>query len=386
MRRLVLASAGAGKSRLIVEEAVEHSELGKSVLVLTYTENNQKELLNKICKKNGVKPENIVIKGWFTFLLEDMIRPYQNYIFQERVAGIYFNDKNPHKVKDKKTGKSINIRGTAEKIDGDYNQIHYLKKGSHKAHTINLSKLAVRILSASNKKTIRRLESIYDAVYVDEVQDLVGYDYDVIKAIYNSKCDKFVCVGDFRQTVYSTTIASKSPRTHQEKLDTFKKIGFHEEFMYISWRCVQPICDFSDKVHAAENYYAPTQSMVASVPEGYSSHLGVFAVKSKDVLTYIDLYDPVILRVDRTTEMDICANRKAYNFGVSKGLGFKRVLVISTEKHKKFIAGNIGVFDEDKTEKSKNTFYVVLTRAAYSVAFLFDDECVCDGISVWAAN
>ena len=62
MRRLILASAGAGKSRLLVGEAIEKANAGSSVLLLTYTENNQKELLKKICLENGCKPANITIK------------------------------------------------------------------------------------------------------------------------------------------------------------------------------------------------------------------------------------------------------------------------------------------------------------------------------------
>jgi len=386
MRRLVLASAGAGKSRLIVEEALKKSELEKSVLILTYTENNQKELLNELCRKNKTKPANITIKGWFTFLLEDMIRPYQNYIFQERIEGINFNDKSPHKIKDRKTGRSINIPGTAEKINKKFNPIHYFKKNSHKVHTINLAKLASRIIKASGKKPIHRLEEIYDAVYIDEVQDLVGYDFDIVKAIFKSTCEEFVCVGDFRQTVYSTSIASKSPKTNIEKLDTFKQIGFQDKHMNISWRCIQPICDFADKIHAAEQYYSPTCSKVAKVPKQFSDHLGIFTIKSSDISNYIELYNPVILRLDRTTQVDICADRKVFNFGESKGLGFERVLIISTEKHRDFISGNMDVFNEDKTEKAKNTLYVVITRAKYSVAFVYDGDAVCNGIKKWIVS
>ncbi len=42
--RLILASAGAGKSELISKEALERAANRERVLILTYTENNQKEL------------------------------------------------------------------------------------------------------------------------------------------------------------------------------------------------------------------------------------------------------------------------------------------------------------------------------------------------------
>lgn len=381
MRRIVLASAGAGKSRLVVEEAIEKSNAGKSVLILTYTENNQKELLEKICRINKYKPTNIVIKGWFTFLLEDMIRPYQKCIFINRIEGINFNSKNPHK-----TDKGRNIPRTAEQISGKYNPIHYLKKDSNKVHTINIAKLASRILKISKNKPISRLVEIYDAIYIDEVQDLVGYDFDIIKAISKSSCGEFVCVGDFRQTVYATSIASKSPKTNTEKFHAFKKIGLQDEHLNVSWRCIQSICDFADLVHAKDKHYKATSSKVNEIPEKYSDHTGVFAVHSNDLPAYLEKYNPVILRLNRSTQVEICKNRSAFNFGEVKGLGFDRILVISTEKHGNFLSGDFTVFNKDKTEKARNTFYVAITRAKYSVAFVYDGEEVCNLIERWTKD
>jgi len=96
--KLILASAGAGKSQLIVNTALKlANDNDKKILILTYTENNQKEILNKICDKNRYLPSNIYIKGWFSFLLEDFIRPYQSCIFEKRISGVFFNKSDPHK-------------------------------------------------------------------------------------------------------------------------------------------------------------------------------------------------------------------------------------------------------------------------------------------------
>lgn len=378
MRRLVLASAGAGKSRLVVGEAIEKSKAGSSVLLLTYTENNQKELLNKICLENGYKNANITIKGWFTFLLEDMIRPYQRCIFPERIEGVNFNSKNPHK-----TNNGKNIPGTAERINGEYNPVHYLKRGSNKVHTINIAKLASRVIKETKRKPILRLLKIFDAIYIDEVQDLVGYDFEIIKAITKSTCGDLVCVGDFRQTVYATSIASKSPKNNAEKFKAFKDVGFQDEHLSISWRCVQPICDFPDLVHAEEEHYLPTSSKVNEIPDKFSDHVGVFAVHSNDLSAYISKFNPVILRLNRSTQIELCKDRSSFNFGEAKGLGFDRVLVISTEKQRNFISGDFTVFNNDKTEKARNTFYVAITRARYSIAFVYDGMETCNQVEKW---
>lgn len=376
--RLILASAGAGKSELICKEALEKAANREQVLILTYTENNQKELFKKICQLNTYKPTDIVIKGWFTFLLEDMIRPYQQCIFSNRIPNIHFNRAgDPHK----RDGR--NIPGTAEKIDGQYNPIHYLTRTSGKAHTSYLSKLAYRIYRGAQKKSIDRLNSIYDAIFIDEVQDLVGWDFDIIEAI--SKIDDlaFTCVGDFRQTVYSTHPTTKRPKTNTEKIERFKSIGFEPEYMNVSWRCIQPICNFSYLVHADENLYPETTSNVTQVPDEFADHIGIFTVSEQHIARYIQLFNPVILRLNKITRLDVCEGQSCYNFGVSKGLGFERVLIIPTGSHREFLRGATGVFDDARTDAPKNTLYVIATRARYSVAFLFDEDSALDIVRTW---
>ena len=66
-----------------------------------------------------------------------------------------------------------------------------------------------------------------------------------------------------------------------------------------------------------------------------------------------------------------------HTFGSSKGLGFDRVLIISPEKHLKYLGGALKVFDNDKTEESRklgSIQYVAITRARYSLAFVVEEE------------
>jgi hypothetical protein len=65
-------------------------------------------------------------------------------------------------------------------------------------------------------------------------------------------------------------------------------------------------------------------------------------------------------------------------------MGFPRVLVLTTDKYRGFLSGKTAVFDGDKTDKARNTFYVISTRARYSVAFVCDEEEVLDGVEVWS--
>ncbi|WP_024771763.1 UvrD-helicase domain-containing protein [Aquimarina macrocephali] len=376
--KLILASAGAGKSQLIINSSMKASAEEKKTLILTYTENNQKELFYKICAINNYCSSNIVIKGWFTFLLEDIIRPYQSCIFKNRIPGIFFNQSDPHK----RNGQTI--PGRSEKTrNGGYNSLYYLTRNENRAHTTFISKLASRVCKEAKRKPIGRISEIYDSVLIDEVQDLVGWDFDVIGNLANSDNLSLICVGDFRQTIYTTHTGTKQPKTNAQKLEKFKSFGFVPEHLNISWRCIQSICDFGDLVHNSENIYLKTVSQIDQIPEEYIAHNGVFMLSLTNALTYLNTFKPVILRATKNSQKNLCKGYRAINFGASKGLGFDRILIVTTEKQKQFLRGNHNIFDGGKTDKAKNAFYVAITRARFSVAFLYDGDNNFQGIPEW---
>lgn len=381
-KKLILASAGAGKTHRIVSESVNHIDSGKKVLVVTYTENNQTELLNKYKELGGKNKDKFHVKGLFTFLLEDIIRPYQNCIFQGRIETIHFNDTNPHKK-----GK-WHIKGRKEKKEGGaYNPLHYLTSCGKKAHTMYLSKLATRVIKESSGKPIARLEEIYDHIYFDEIQDLVGWDYCVLEAIAKSNNLSVICVGDFRQTIYQTSQATKQPLTTQQKIDTFQKMAFDCEQMSVSRRSVQDICDLADTIHNNDSY-EKTQSLVVTVPDKFGDHIGIYAIKETDVVKYIKQYAPTLLRHSKSSGKQFSQNIiNKINFGMSKGSGFDRVLILPTLKYIRYLTGNINTFDKDKTDGSKNKLYVAITRARYSVGFIIQDKII-DACSfpIWEEN
>lgn len=379
VRKLILACAGAGKTSYIVRRATEMAERGKVVLILTYTEKNQGELLRQICQstKTKCKPANIVIKGWFTFLLEEMVRPYQRCIFDKRVPGIFFNSSDPHLVNGRVK------KGRAEKVGDKFNDLYFLTAGEGNAHTTYISKLAVRVHEESQGKTARRLSSIYDAVFIDEVQDLTGWDYDVVKAVSAAGASVIECVGDFRQTIYRTSVNRKSPQTSEQKLKAFTEMGFLTEHQNESRRSIQAICSFADLVDAASGSYPATKSLVEEVPLSFRDHQGIVAVSRRYVREYMERYAPVALRHNKNEEQELLDGRAAYNFGEAKGLTFDRVLVVPTKKYCAFLEGNAKPFEKDKTEGSKNKLYVAITRARYSVAFLVESQSLRPGIAVW---
>ncbi len=337
--KFVLASAGAGKTTTLVSDALAAVGDNKSVLILTYTRNNQIEIIKKIREVNGCIPENIRVKGWFSFLLEDLIRPYQRCLFSERISNIVFDQSDPHK----RNGR--NIPGRSEQVNGRVNSRYYLS--NNKVHTTYISKLATRVCDAGKEgrgrnasyAVIDRLASVYDFIIIDEVQDLVGWDFSVLEYITSEENIDLCCVGDFRQTIYQTSHATKNPQSSEQKRQWFNDKGFECLNLNHSWRCVDQVCAFADTVHAHQGYNSTT-SNVADIPDEFEGHVGIFTVSSEAVEAYLQRYNPVILRQNRSTREDVCEGFSAQNFGEAKGLGFDRVLILPTENYSRFLQGD----------------------------------------------
>jgi len=374
---LWIAGAGSGKTHKIISDAVDIVKAGGRVLVVTYTTNNQAELRARFVELNdGKNSEDFVVKGLFSFYLEDMIRPYQSVVFPSRIAAHFFTENNPHHLPGVFVkGRPVYIKGRAEKLTGGaVNPLHYLTPCKTMAYSGYLAKLVALVGKRSKNAPATRLSSIYQKVYFDEVQDLVGWDYEVIKSLNKIMPDGIWCVGDFRQTIYSTTFGHKAPLTSQEKIDYFVgQLGFVEKTMPTNQRCIQEICDLSDTINPG--VYEKTISAVKDVPAEMSDHLGSFVVRQSQVDDYISAFHPSVLRWNaRTGAGYLPPNLVCYNFGSCKGLGFDRVLVIPAENHLKFLAGDGKAFDKDKTGESRNKLYVAITRARYSLAFLVEDK------------
>lgn len=370
---LWIAGAGSGKTHKIITDAIGVINGGGRVLVVTYTTNNQAELRARFVELYGGSSEHFIVKGLFRFYLEDMVRPYQSVVFSDRIKNIAFTESNPHLI----PGTTIHIKGTAEKTDsGTINPLHYLTPCKTKAYSGLLAKLATHIANVSKDAASKRLNEIYQKIFFDEVQDLVGWDYDVIKSLNKVMLNSICCVGDFRQTIYTTTFCHKAPQTHQQKVDyLIGKLKFEKKSMPKNRRCIQEICDLSDTIHAG--LYDKTISGVEKIPEEVVNHSGAFIVKQSQVTEYLTAFQPQVLRWSSTTGRKyLPSNLLCYTFGSCKGLGFDRVLIIPPDKHLKFLSGDVTVFEKDKTEESRNKFYVAVTRARYSLAFVVEDKLV----------
>jgi DNA helicase-2/ATP-dependent DNA helicase PcrA len=377
---LCLAGAGSGKTHKVVTESIAEIERGGKVLVVTYTTNNQIELRSRFLKEYGKASERFVVKGLYSFYLEDMIRPYQRVVFPDRIESFFFNADNPHLNQKNRRP----LPGRTERLaDGQVNPLYYLTSCKTKAHTGLLAKLATHIAKETKNSASLRLKEIYTKVYFDEVQDLVGWDYSALSYLNRAMPDSICCVGDFRQTIYDTTFGQKKPQSAVDKIKAFTSMKFELKPLAMNRRCIQLICEIADQVH--QNAYEKTESAVGKVPDEFSHHLGAFVVRQSEVSDYIETYSPMVLRSNvRSGKKYLPHEARCHNFGGSKGLGFDRVLIIPSESQLNFVYGIENPFGGKDSEVAQNKLYVAITRARYSLGFVVADKKT-DGLAypVW---
>lgn len=335
--RSIIACAGSGKTTYIVEEALKITST--NVLITTYTIESVDQVNRCIIEQNGFIPSNIQVLSWFSFLLRDGIRPYQNYISNApRVRSIFFQQ-----------------GGTAFHRKNDYFTSHgdiYSNKTSEFVFECNMK---------SGGLVVNRMEKIYSHIFIDELQDFAGYDLNFIELLFQSNINVTV-VGDPRQATFSTNNSRKNKKFKGGNVFDWLKIQEKKgntciEEKIHSHRCNQEICDFADSLF-------PGLPKTISKNSEITGHDGIFLIQSTEVCNYINVHNPMILRYNKNTDT---LAFQALNIGLSKGRTYDRVLVFPTKNMIQFLTTK-------NLEKAGDLckFYVAVTRARYSVTFVVD--------------
>lgn len=350
--KVMVAAAGSGKTTFLIEESLKITK--HPVLITTFTEANKDEIKKKIHEQSKYIPSNITVQTWFSFLLQHGVRPYQDYLFSEL---------------SKKPINSIHWVDSARDHKEENNKQHYINN-KNQIYSNKIAKFAVKCDEKSKGSIIDRLSRIYPSIFIDEAQDLAGYDLDFLKLLFNSSIHvTLVC--DPRQGTYSTNNSQKNKQYRKEKIiDFLKKLPNIEidSKLNKNYRSVSEICLFSDKLYPE---YQPTES--GNNEE--NQHRGVFLVRKEDVNEYLNLYKPIQLRDSRKKILK--NNFDVMNFGESKGLSFDRTLIYPTQPIENWLKDN----KEELPAISKAKFYVAITRARFSVGIVYDyknDETIQD--------
>ncbi len=343
-----VSCAGSGKTTYVVEQALSAGD--ERVLITTYTNENIDQIRAFIIDRAGCIPSNITVQSWFSFLLQEGVRPYQNKMGDDRrVHSIYFQLKSPK----------------------------YQKKGNYftKASDIYSNKVSEFVHECNGRTKgliINRLQRMYDRVYLDEIQDCAGYDLNVLEMLFLSSL-KVVGVGDPRQATFSTNNAQKNRQHRRSQIYAWLQNKAENGDIKLTemcdcHRCSQPICDFADKLFP--EFPATTSKNTAA-----TGHDGVFLVHKDDLASYTRQFNPVALRYSRSTKTH---GLRAINIGITKGRTFKRVLIFPTGPMLAYLKnGELSVAGD------KSKLYVAITRARQSSAFVISGKETSLNVPTW---
>src|ERR1700688_3005722 len=161
-----------------------------------------------------------------------MARPYQNALFDGRIGGIFW------------------VEGRSKTL-ADANQINrYYLHDNSLIYSDKLARFVYECNKASGGAVIKRLEQRFDQLYIDEIQDMAGWDIEVIELLLKSKIS-VTLVGDHRQATIRTNNAAKNSGYGGvkiiEKFREWKKAKLCDlKYEVETHRCNQQIADIAD--------------------------------------------------------------------------------------------------------------------------------------------
>lgn len=336
-KRVVFAVAGSGKTSSIINKIDDESRC----LIITYTDNNTRNLKNRIIKKFGRIPKGVRIYSYFTFLYSFCYRPLCGY--ELKTKGINFNYPLPKNVQRSKK----NIRE------------HYIDKND-RLFSNRIAKLLIEFGVVSD--VIDRIENFFDLVCVDEVQDFAANDFNFLCALANTKVEMLL-VGDFYQHTFDT---SRDGNTQKSLYDCFNKYckkleksGFivDLEALSHSYRCSPSICSFAqDRLGIQIQSHRKDEVEVQLVSD---------SVEIERIFS-----DDSIVKLFYQKSSTYCGNVE--NWGNTKGMdNFQDVCVIlNPTTLKAFNSGRLAQLPST----TKNKLYVACTRANGNLYFIAEED------------
>lgn len=321
-KRLILAVAGSGKTTYLISQL----NLEQRFLLVTYTINNYEHLRNCILKKFGYYPENIKVLKYFQFLYSFCFRPF--YGLSLKARGITFDI--PPRWTRYKPGQKVFYKTETGRL--------YANRVAHfcKEHCANDIKA--------------RLEKYYDHLFVDEVQDIAGHDFNLLLSIIPDRCNSLF-IGDFFQHTFDT---SRDGVVNSSLYDDYKKfvrkwelagVDIDTENLAKTHRCSKDVCDFVTRlgiVITSTEVAKGTVSYVKDEQEGDE----LICNPNIPKLFYQD------------SKKYSCASM---NWGESKGLDhFEDVcVVLNKNTFALFLKGKLN----ELSTPTRNKLYVACTRA-----------------------
>jgi len=322
-KRVILAVAGSGKTTHIVNTLNTMSP-GTRSLLITYTKNNLSNLRTKILRRFGYFPENISLYEYFTFLYSFCFKPFL--LRNTSAKGINWEVPPSWTLRKKRTCK--------EYYFDNHNRIAKLLQVEDVLELVN-----------------QRVEKYYDNLFIDEIQDFGGHDFNLLRSITQSKVN-VLFVGDFYQHTFDTSRDGNVNMNLYDDLVTYKryldKMGLvvDSDTLKKSHRCSPTVCRF--------------------ISEG----LGIEMDSHRDDETSLHVFDTKadagrVLRCNETIKLFYKEHHKygcySRNWGDSKGADHYTdvCVVLNKETFQKFQKKQL----RELKPQTRNKLYVACTRA-----------------------
>lgn len=223
-KRVILAVAGSGKSRTIIDKLDENIR----ALVVTYTDLNTKQLKQRIINKFGYIPNGIKVYSYFSFIYAFCFRPICGY--ELKTKGLVFLNPLPQHIQ-----RSQKTR-----------RLHWMN-GHNRLYSNRVAKLLIE--AGAIDEVIARIDKYFDLICFDEVQDFASNDFNFICKLVSST-KEILLVGDFYQHTFDTSRDGSTRKNLHSNYENYckelLKVGFDidENVLSKSYRCSPTVCNF----------------------------------------------------------------------------------------------------------------------------------------------
>lgn len=287
------------------------------------------------------------------------LKPYQSYLIDEPVTGLNL-------VSQKSGVKFYNKNKIPVCYKEEETKKHYFDR-SMKIYSDKISKFVIRVNELTRGLIVERINKIYKYIFIDEIQDMAGYDLEIIKLFLKSTVNVLM-VGDPRQVTYHTHDEQKYSKYADGNIEQFIVdeckdvfIEIDKESLKFSHRNNEKICHYSNLLY-------PNFENCSSKNKTITGHDGVFFIKKNNLEDYLKKFRPTQLR-DKIN-VTVVEGYEVFNFGESKGITRDRVIIYPTKPFLKWIVNN----SFKLAPSSRSKLYVAITRAKYSVAIVVGDD------------
>ena len=216
MIEVQIAGAGAGKTYGLAKTLIEHivaCTTHKKTFALTYTNSATAKIEQEIVKQHGFIPSNLCIETVHSFLLNEIIYPFSSF-----TLGDMYNDASIMMLPSNVRFKNWHLKRLKDKniihAESVYNIAKQIVDETTSKHSNRAKKAKVRRLLAI-------LESCFDKIFIDEVQDLDDDALRFFEVLGSNDIDVYM-IGDPKQAI-----------KYPQALDTFVKKVTPKEYANI---------------------------------------------------------------------------------------------------------------------------------------------------------